>query len=184
MKKKQIGVIGYSSCTDEVSSLAYEIGKEIASQNAILICGGRGGVMEGASKGCSENNGLVVGILPGHNEEDSIANPYLDIVIPTNMGWTRNSLVAMASDGIIVIGGKSGTLSEIAYGWMYDKPIVSLDNNLIPHDSWGRKLAGKKLDDRRSDKIWSEKNPGDAVSLLISKLKIKKSNKSKLSNFL
>ena len=173
MRKLQIGVIGDSACSEDEKRLAYDVGKFIALNNCILICGGRGGVMEGASKGTKDNNGLVVGILPQINEKLSDSNPYLDVAIPTNMGWTRNSFVAMASDGIIVIGGKSGTLSEIAFSWMYDKPIVSLDNPLIPSDRWGRKFANYTLDDRRSDTIVGIADPEKAVTTLLSILKRK-----------
>ena len=167
MRKLQIGVIGDSSCSIEEQQLAYEVGKAIANNNSILICGGRGGVMEGASKGCKDNNGLIVGILPELDEKLSEANPFLDIAISTNMGWTRNSFVAMTSDGLIVIGGKAGTLSEIAYGWMYNKPIISLNNKLIPADRWGIKLANTAIDDRRNDTIIGISDPTKAVVELI-----------------
>ena len=167
MRKLQIGVIGDSSCSTDEQQLAYEVGKAIATNNAILICGGRGGVMEGASRGCKDNNGLIVGILPDFDEKSSEANPFLDISIPTNTGWTRNSFVAMSCDGLIVIGGKAGTLSEIAYGWMYNKPIISLNNNLIPADRWGIKLANTAIDDRRNDTIIGISDPTKAVAELI-----------------
>lgn len=167
MRKLQIGVIGDSSCSIEEQKLAYDVGSAIANNNAILICGGRGGVMEGASKGCKDNNGIIVGILPELDEKLSEANPFLDISIPTNTGWTRNSFVAMACDGLIVIGGKAGTLSEIAYGWMYNKPIISLNNNLIPADRWGMKLANTAIDDRRNDTIIGISDPTKAVEILI-----------------
>jgi uncharacterized protein (TIGR00725 family) len=171
MRNLQIGVIGDSSCSDDVRKLAYDVGKEIAINKATLICGGRGGVMLGASQGCKENGGLVIGILPGLDEETSEANPYLDVAIPTNLGWTRNSIVPMACDGVIAIGGKAGTLSEISYAWMYNKPIVSLVADPIPSKTWGKRLAGESLDSRRSDKIWKEERPEIAVKLLISKIK-------------
>ena len=173
MRKIQIGVIGDSSCSDEEKTLAYEVGKVIANNDCILVCGGRGGVMEGASKGCKELNGLVVGILPQFDEESSNANQFLDVVIPTNMGWTRNSFVAMASDGLIIIGGKSGTLSEIAFGWMYEKPLISLDNEAISPESWGRKLANTSLDDRRSDLIQGFSDPVTAIQELLKRIRKK-----------
>ena len=128
--------------------------------------------MEGASKGCKEHNGLVVGILPQIDEKTSLANPYLDVAIPTNTGWTRNSFVAMASDGLIIIGGKVGTMSEIAFGWMYDKSMISLDNTAIPKDRWGRKVANTALDDRRSDNIRGIAEPEQAVLELIKLIKL------------
>ena len=171
MRKVQIGVIGDSSCSDAEKELAYIIGKTIAQSGCILICGGRGGVMEGASKGCKDHNGLVVGILPEFDEESSKANSYLDVAIPTNMGWTRNSFVPLASDGLLVIGGKSGTMSEIAFSWMYNKPIVSLDNEHIPKTSWGRKVANSSLDNRRSDTIVGIEDPVQAVKIILDLIK-------------
>lgn len=150
--------------------LAFEIGYEIGTNKATLICGGRGGVMEAASKGCKTANGLVVGILPESNEIKSEANPYLDIVIPTAMGWTRNSLVVLASDGLIVVGGKAGTLSEIAFAWMYNKPIISLDSEKISPEAWGRQLAGMKIDNRRKDIIFAESDPKKIVKILLEKI--------------
>ena len=173
MRKIQIGVIGDSSCPENEQKLAFEVGISIARNNCTLICGGRGGVMEGAAKGCKEAGGLVIGILPQINELLSEANDFLDVAIPTNLGWTRNSIVAMASDGLLVIGGKAGTMSEIAFGWMYDKPIVSLDNDIISKESWGRKLVNTALDDRRSDTIIGISDPQSAVQGLVKKIQSK-----------
>ena len=162
-QKLQIGVIGDSECSDEEKQLAYEIGLEIGKINLVLICGGHGGIMEAASRGCKEAGGLVVGILPSNSRLEG--NSYLDVQIPTGLGWTRNSLVALSSDALIAIGGRSGTLSEIAFGWMYDKPVIALDHSAIREMAWSRKLAGQALDERRgSEVIWPAKTAKDAVS--------------------
>lgn len=116
--------------------------------------------MEAASKGCKEEGGLTVAILPTHTGEE--ANAYVDVRLPTGMGWTRNSFVAMASDALIVVGGRSGTLSEIAYGWMYDKPVVALTADGV--EGWGPKLAGSPIDNRRDDQVWAEETPAGAVA--------------------
>jgi len=50
---------------------------------------------------------------------------------------------------VVAIGGASGTLSEIAYAWMYDKPIVALTGG----GGWTDRLGGAPLDDRRTDRI-------------------------------
>ncbi|MHA2362389.1 MAG: TIGR00725 family protein [Candidatus Hodarchaeales archaeon] len=161
----QIGVIGDSECTEAELNLAYEIGYEIGKDKAILICGGRGGIMEKAAHGCKDTGGLVVGILPSMSRLEG--NKFLDVQIPTGLGWTRNSLVALSSDVLIIIGGRSGTLSEIAYGWMYDKPIVALNHPSIRESAWGRQLAGKALDERRNDVIVDVKTPKEAVEIAI-----------------
>jgi uncharacterized protein (TIGR00725 family) len=44
------------------------------------------------------------------------------------MGIARDFLTALASDGVIIIGGASGTLSETCAAYMYKKPIVAIKN--------------------------------------------------------
>jgi uncharacterized protein (TIGR00725 family) len=123
--KKLIGVIGARKCPESSIKLAYEVGQEIAKYGYGLVSGGMMGTMEAASKGCREAGGLTLGILPG--DDPTLANPYLDIIIPTGMGIMRNLLIIRAAVGLIAIDGKYGTLSEIAYALQVDKPIVGLN---------------------------------------------------------
>jgi len=123
-KKVRIGVIGGGSPDDRALKIAFELGRLIAERGAILVCGGLGGVMEAACQGAKKAGGLTVGILPGNNPDQ--ANPYTDIPIATNMGHSRNSLVALNSDVLIAVDGKYGTLSEIAFGCIYRKKIIGL----------------------------------------------------------
>ncbi|MEW6679398.1 MAG: TIGR00725 family protein [bacterium] len=120
----RIGVIGGENPKGEILSLAYETGKEIARNNCILICGGLSGIMEAACKGAKEEKGLTIGILPGIDAASS--NPYVDIPIVTGIGYARNIIVVLSSCAIIAIDGSYGTLSEIAYGLQFKKPIIGL----------------------------------------------------------
>jgi len=118
-------VIGSSGkISPELSRVAEKIGKEIARRGAILISGGRDGVMEAVSKGAKDENGLVVGILPEDTEVK--ANPYLDIAILTGIGLARNYINVVSSDAIISIAGSGGTLSEIGYAIALQKPLILL----------------------------------------------------------
>ena len=119
-----IGVIGAGSCDSQTYSLAREVGSHIGENGWILICGGLGGVMEAASKGCLEAGGTTVGILPGM--ETSSANEYISIAIPTGLGEARNALVVRASHVLVAIAGSYGTLSEIALGLKTGKPVIGL----------------------------------------------------------
>lgn len=122
---KYIGVIGASASTKEEESIAYEVGKRIGEENeTILVCGGMGGVMESASKGCSEAGGIVFGVLPGHDR--SVGNKYLTYALPTGMGEMRNFLVVRFSDVLISISGEFGTLSEIAIALKEGKKVIAL----------------------------------------------------------
>lgn len=122
-KKIMIGVIGRDGeIDDEVKKICYNIGRDIAKANCILICGGMNGVMEAVCRGAVENNGLTVGILPTENKED--ANKYVQIPIATGIGFARNAIITSAADGIIAINGRYGTLSEIGFALSYNKPVV------------------------------------------------------------
>ncbi len=100
------------------------MGRHIALNNAVLFCGGLGGVMEMAAKGAREAGGLTVGLLPGFEFGD--ANPYIDIAIPTGLSHARNILVVRAAMAVIAVEGSYGTLSEIALALKIGKPVIGL----------------------------------------------------------
>ncbi|MCD6358718.1 MAG: LOG family protein, partial [Dehalococcoidia bacterium] len=90
-----------------------------------LICGGLGGVMKAACQGASMEGGTTVGVLPGNNYR--AANQYVQIPIVTGMGHARNALVAKSARAVIAIGGRFGTLSEVAYALINDIPVIGLN---------------------------------------------------------
>ncbi len=119
-----ISVIGAGSCDKEIYAVAEAVGKLIAQKGAILVTGGLGGVMEGASKGAKEAGGITVGILPGLRKED--ANPFVDVPIVTGLSHARNVLVVRSADAIIAVAGGYGTLSEIAIALKLGKPVAGI----------------------------------------------------------
>lgn len=110
---------------DEPIVAAAEVGRLLAERGAVLVCGGLGGVMEGACRGAKEAGGLTVGILPGADRAD--ANPFVDVVLPTGLGEARNALVVEAADVAIAIGRGYGTLSEVALALKAGKRVIGLD---------------------------------------------------------
>ncbi len=121
-----IGVIGGGSCTNETASIATEVGELIARENAILICGGLGGVMEAACRGAKLGGGRTIGVLPGKLK--SAANVFVDIAIPTDMGDARNIIIVRSADAVIALDGEFGTLSEMAFCLKFHTPLVSLNS--------------------------------------------------------
>ena len=123
--KKVISICGSDVDDNHLSSHALEVaeqvGRLIARKGGILVCGGHGGVMRAACKGAKEENGITIGILPYTKEE---ANEYIDIAIPTTIGNVRNFIVANAGDAVIAIGGRWGTLNEISYRMICEKPLL------------------------------------------------------------
>lgn len=122
---KMIGVIGAGHCNNEIYELARKVGDGIGRAGAILVCGGLGGVMEGASRGACEAGGQTVGILPGPDKAQ--ANPYVTIPIVTDLGHARNILVVRSSDILVAISGGYGTLSEISIALKLGKPVIGLN---------------------------------------------------------
>jgi hypothetical protein len=159
-----VGVIGASDAEQLALDAAFVLGREIILRGYSLVCGGLGGVMEAACRGASEargsGNACIVGVLPGYRRED--ANPYVDIVIPTGMGHARNALVAAASDALIAVGGGSGTLSEIAYAWMFGKPVVAIRN--VPGTA--REFIDRPIDCRRDDRVMGADDAVEALDLV------------------
>lgn len=119
-----ISVIGGHDCSTEVDCLAENIGRIIAEVGCILVCGGLSGVMEASSRGAKVAGGLTIGLLPGKSKAD--ANDYIDIALPTTIGFARNAMVACSADIIVALPGSHGTACEIAYGFVYKKPIIDL----------------------------------------------------------
>ena len=115
---------GAGDADADLAAAAEEVGRRIAEAGAVLICGGLGGVMEAAARGCAEAGGLTIGILPGTDART--ANPHIRVPLPTGLGEARNTLVARTGDVVIAIGGGWGTLSEVATARKVGVPVVLL----------------------------------------------------------
>lgn len=113
--------IGDDKLTDHALDTAEKVGSLIAKRDAVVLCGGHGGIMEAACRGAKKEGGITVGIMPFTKDE---SNKCVDIAIPTKLGNIRNYLVASAGDVVIAIGGRWGTLNEISYAMISKKPLI------------------------------------------------------------
>lgn len=107
-----VAVVGPGEASPTELENAESVGRGLAEEGAIVVCGGLGGVMAAACRGAASVGGLSVGILPG--TERGAANEWVSVAIPTGMGELRNGLVVRAADALIAVGGSYGTLSEVA----------------------------------------------------------------------
>ena len=119
-----VGVIGEGACSRATAARAERVGRAIAEAGAVLLCGGLGGVMEAASRGAARAGGTVVGLLPGFDARD--ANRWVTLPIVTGMDQARNVILVRSCDVVIAVGGRYGTLSEIALALKLGKPVVGL----------------------------------------------------------
>ena len=120
----QISVIGGATADGEALSTAEAVGRGIAEAGAVLVCGGRSGVMEAASRGAREAGGEVIGILPSLSPGD--ANEYVSHSVATGVGHARNLAVVASGDAVIAVGGEWGTLSEIALARRLERAVIGL----------------------------------------------------------
>jgi uncharacterized protein (TIGR00725 family) len=119
-----VAVIGASAPRAADLEQAQAAGRRLAELGAIVVTGGRGGVMEAACRGAKEGGGLTVGILPGMDRSD--ANPFVDVSLPTGLGEMRNGLVARAAQAVVAVGGAWGTLAEIAFARAAGTPVFGV----------------------------------------------------------
>ena len=123
--KRMVAVFGPGHPTRHEYNQAAEVGRLLAKRDITVVCGGLFGVMEAACMGAKEAGGTTLGILRTYNRHD--ANPYVDHVIPSGLGDARNVLVATAGEAAIAVGGRLGTLSEIAIALKHHIPVVGLN---------------------------------------------------------
>ncbi|MGH2356933.1 MAG: TIGR00725 family protein [Candidatus Limnocylindria bacterium] len=105
---------------------AEEVGQSLARGGATIVTGGLGGVMRAASRGAASVGGVIIGILPGSDASE--ANEYVSLAIPTGLGVVRNLVVVTASDAVVAVGGRHGTLSEIGLALRMGRHVVALSS--------------------------------------------------------
>jgi hypothetical protein len=165
-----IGVIGGSVVDGEHCAQAEELGRILARNGHLIICGGLGGVMECVARGAAEENGISLGILPGNSPGSG--NSHLAIAIPTGMGYLRNFLIIRASDALISIDGSTGTLSEAAFALSEGKSVISVGEPVVPF---------RKPTD---GKIISVRTPEEAVRAAEAEAKIQREKSRKSDSIL
>jgi len=144
-RPQPVGFIGGGTCSASQYRTAYEVAFGVAEHGLAVLCGGRGGVMEAASKGAFDAGGSAVALLPGTDPAD--ANPYATLVLPTGLGnrdqaiaegrpdFSRNRIIAMAASCLVAIGGARGTANEIKLGLLFGKTVFCLENAPPPENA-------------------------------------------------
>jgi hypothetical protein len=151
-ERRRIAVIGSGRPNAEERAWAEAVGRALAQAGVVLVCGGRGGVMEAACRGAKEAGGVTVGILPGLDPTE--ANAYVDLPIVTGIGEARNLLVVHNAEGAVAVGGAYGTLSEIAFALRAGRPVVGLG-------TWDLRREGVNVPLCRAD------DPAEAVRTIL-----------------
>lgn len=110
------------------------LGQSIAAAGCIVITGACPGLPLAAARGANERGGTVVGISPALSLDEHAfryESPTLahDVLIFTGSGLMGREVVNIrSSDIVVIVGGSSGTLGELAIAYDEGKLIGILTN--------------------------------------------------------
>ena len=145
--RPQISIIGSRNLDGDDLNRVEKISFALVEENYRIVTGGIGSlqkaVQRGAKKSTFSTDGDTIAILPGFDPEPVIG--FADIIIPTGMDILRNVIVANA-DAVLSISGGSGTLSEMAFAWQMNRPIINIGTK-----GWSSEMANRVLDHRFPD---------------------------------
>ncbi|WP_182870672.1 YHS domain-containing protein [Stieleria mannarensis] len=127
----KFGVMGGagSSIHDEHLSKAVRLGTSIANAGCITITGACPGLPLAAARGAKQAGGTVIGISPALSLDEhayKYQSPTLahDVLIFTGSGLMGREVVNIrSSDIVVIVGGSSGTLGELAIAYDEGKLI-------------------------------------------------------------
>ncbi len=114
---------------DAAAELAYEVGRQIALQGAVLLTGATTGLPQFAAKGNYECGGIAIGLSPAATIKEHVNTyrlpiSYHDVIIYTGFNYTgRNLLLTRTADAVITIGGRMGSLNEFTIAFEDQKTL-------------------------------------------------------------
>ena len=122
-------------CTPSAKKNAMEVGRQIVKQGAVLVTGATTGIPYWAAVGAKKAGGISIGFSPAATEKAHLKVYRLpidmfDVIVYTGFNYAgRNLLLTRASDGLIVICGRIGTLNEFTIAFEDEKPIGVLEGS-------------------------------------------------------
>ncbi len=122
------GAADTKPCGPNTMEQVEEIGRLIAKHNFILVTGATTGAPYWAAKGAKEAGGIVIGVSPAYSKVQHVKTyrlpvDYHDLIIYTGFGYAgRNLLLTRASDAMITVCGRIGTLNEFTNAFEDEKP--------------------------------------------------------------
>lgn len=124
--------------TDPYYQQARKLGGMLAAAGIGVITGGGPGIMEAASRGAYENNGLSFGVNI-RLEMEQHANPYLTDCILMEHFFARKLLLLKYSHAIVIFPGGFGTIDELfeALTLVQTRKLQKFPIVMIGSDYWG-----------------------------------------------
>ena len=127
----KIGVMGSASgrISSKYTDRARLLGRAIAEHRCIVVTGACPGLPLAAAHGAHDAGALVVGISPGLSLDEHLRKyrspvAHHDVLIFTGSGLMGREVVNIrSSDMVAILGGRSGTLGELAIAYDEGKLI-------------------------------------------------------------
>lgn len=122
-------------CNKKAIEMAEETGRLIAQMGMVLVTGATVGIPYWAAKGAKEAGGIVIGFSPASSEISHLKTyrlptDYHDIIIYTGFQYGgRDLMLTRASDAVITICGRTGTLHEFTIAFEDNKPNGILEGS-------------------------------------------------------
>jgi uncharacterized protein (TIGR00725 family) len=126
---RYVAVIGKGDrCPPLVRALAVEVGHQLAQLHpwVVLVCGGLGGVMDGAALGMTEAGGVAIGLIPAGHTPSAHLTYAIRLGLPVLF---RDITTAMAADLMVVLPGSHGTAIEGWAGAERHLPLVGVGDH-------------------------------------------------------
>ena len=90
------------------------LGVKLAELNVALVYGGsKIGLMGAVAKGCADNGGKVIGVIPHFLDQVEITNMDADELYQTESMHERKMKMSQISEGFIALPGGFGTMDEL-----------------------------------------------------------------------
>lgn len=160
-------------CGLDAFEKAKEVGREIATQGAIITTGATTGFPLYAAMGAKDVCGFSIGISPAVSEKEHVETyklplDYMDVIIYTGFGYAgRDLLLVRSSDAVIVGCGRIGTINEFSVAFEDRRPIGVLEGSWETDEILQHMI---KAANRPNDKIFFDSDPKALVERLIERV--------------
>lgn len=157
-------------CGSDALEQAEVLGKEIARRGLVLVTGATTGIPYWTAKGAKSEGGIVIGLSPAASKTAHIKTyrlpvDYHDLIIYTGFEYSgRNLLLTRASDAVIILCGRIGTLNEFTIAFEDQKPIGILEGSW-PTDDIVKTIISEGH--RGPGKVVFSKDPEDLIDQLL-----------------
>ncbi|HYC79604.1 MAG TPA: LOG family protein [Candidatus Binatia bacterium] len=162
------------NCSPGAFKKAYEVGRQIALNDCVLVTGATIGVPQWSTRGAKAAGGISIGLSPAiskqaHVKTYRLPTKYMDLIIYTGFDYSgRNMLMTRSSDAVIVVCGRIGTLNEFTTAFEEKRVVGVLEDTGGISEEIQRILKVAKRGQRF---IVFDKDPKILVQKVIKKLK-------------